>query len=53
MGNFCQQRIGSKVDEALKYHRLISRNFRNSTDITSLKVLYYGYIRMKLEYCIQ
>lgn len=42
--------LNHKITEATKFFGFIVRNCRNFTEVSALKILYYSYIRSKLEY---
>lgn len=44
------EHINHKVSEALKFFGFIVRNCRDFTEVNSLEILYYSYVRSKLEY---
>lgn len=44
------EHITLKVSEAMKFYGFIVRNCKNFTDINALKLLYFSYVRSRLEY---
>lgn len=42
--------VTQKISDAMKFFGFIVRNCRSFTDVNALEVLYYSYIRSKLEY---